>query len=312
MNFRLPILASLIFFAGLHTPISPISADSDFSLPLYYGSDLAEQGFPSPLVHLKIGDHEAIFIVDTGGAVSTFAAWFAQDVGIEVRDSSATVRGSTGDEMKIRTVSNISGMLGNQVPVRFNEAIVIDFPPIFKTSRLGGLLSPQMLTPAGRAAVLDLRAPTLLFKPFESAEAEVGLKDRGRPEELHVCVNHKSDFPNRLYAAEISVSGVKGTVLLDTGATRTLVSDKSRIGELLRGRGLKGQQSQGVGGAPRDNRSVSGVKVDLAGQNLALASMTIGPVSSECGPDGLLGMDALRSCVLILGVSRAAIKCAVE
>jgi len=66
---------------------SPDSTCADCVIPLYYDSELAKQGFPSPLVHLKIGDHEAAFIIDTGASVSTFAASFAQEADIRVRDS---------------------------------------------------------------------------------------------------------------------------------------------------------------------------------------------------------------------------------
>ncbi len=279
---------------------SPDSTCADCVIPLYYDSELAKQGFPSPLVHLKIGDHEAAFIIDTGASVSTFAASFAQEADIRVRDSTATAVGSTGDNSKIRTASAVSGVLENRIPIHFQQAIVVDFPPIFKTNRLGGLLSPQLLAANGRAAVLDLRKPSLKFKTFDSAFTKLRLMRSDTSEELDVCVNHDSQFVNRLYQVPVFVAGTAGAMLVDTGATRTLATAKSRIGQSLEQRSAEQQHSKGVGGTIQTNRTVTDVRLNLMGQVFRLRSITIGASSSDCGPDRLVGMDVLKSCVLVL------------
>jgi len=309
MHLRLTIAAALMVVTGAHASPSPDSTCADCVIPLYYDSDLVKQGFPSPLVHLRIGDHDAAFIIDTGASVSTFATWFTQEAEVSVQDSTATAVGSTGVKSTVRTASDISGVLENRIPIHIQQAIVVDFPPIFKTNRLGGLLSPQLFAANGRAAILDLRVPSLRFKPFNSAVAELGFKKLNPSDQTHVCVNHDSQFVNRLYQVAISVAGAAGTMLLDTGATRTLVTANSRIGQSLGQRSTEEQHSQGVGGAIQKNRTVSRVQLNFMGQEIPLRSITIGASSSDCGPDGLVGMDVLRSCVLVLDTTRATVKC---
>jgi Aspartyl protease len=309
MRLKLAIGASLIMATRLYASPSPNPTCAECDIPLHYDSELVKQGFPSPLVILRIGDHEAAFIIDTGASVNTFAAWFAEEAGVSIRDSTATAMGSTGASSKLRTASPFSAISENGLPIPIQQAIVVDFPPIFKTNRLGGLLSPQLLAPRGRAAVLDLREPSLRFKPFDSAFIELGLKQMNKAGEPHVCINRGSQFVNRLYLAPISVAGISGAMLVDTGATRTLVTANSRIGQSLAQRSAEGQHSQGVGGPVQTTRTVTDVGLSFVGRELPLRSITIGGSSSDCGPDGLLGMDVLQSCVLILDTSRAAARC---
>jgi Aspartyl protease len=309
MRFVLAIGASLIIATGLYASPSPNLTCADCDIPLHYESELARQGFPSPLVHLRIGEQEATFIIDTGASVNTFAAWFTEAAGLSVRDSTATAMGSTGTSSKLRTASAFSALLENGTPIHIQQAIVVDFPPIFKANRLGGLLSPQLLAPHGRAAVLDLREPSLRFKPFDSAFTELGLKQMNEAEQPHICINHGSQFVNRLYQASIAVAGISGVMLVDTGSTGTLVTANSRIGQSLARQSAQEQHSQGIGGPVQTTRTVTGVGLNFVGQELPPRSITIGGSSSDCGPDGLLGMDVLKSCVLLLGTSRAAARC---
>ena len=61
------------------------------SLPVFYDRALAAQGFPNPLVKARIGGHEGIFIVDTGGA-NVLAKWYADAAGIPSVSSQLCVR----------------------------------------------------------------------------------------------------------------------------------------------------------------------------------------------------------------------------
>jgi hypothetical protein len=309
MIAKCSILASLTVLTGLFARPTLDLAPATFSLPLHYNSKLRHQGFPSPLVRLRVGDHEAVFIVDTGASVNTVAAWFAREARLNVRDSDATVSGSTGHQTKIQTVSNVLGLFENRIPVHLTEANVVDFPPVFQANRLGGLLSPQLLASNGEATVLNLRVPSLKIEPFDSAIAELGLAGPGTYVGTHACTNCESLLFNRQYMVPVSVSGVDAILLLDTGATHTLVTLKSRVGQSLTGRSVAGQHTQGVGGTVEENRSVSQVRVEFAGAKILIDNIIIGGAATDCGPDGLVGMDALRSCVLVLGKSTAAIAC---
>jgi hypothetical protein len=48
------------------------------------------------------------------------------------------------------------------------------------------------------------------------------------------------------------------------------------------------------------------------GGTASTIAVTIGGSAPSCGPDGLIGMDALRQCVLVLGESAFAWSCQAE
>jgi predicted aspartyl protease len=268
-------------------------------------------GFPSPLLRATVRGQPVWFIVDTGASVNTLASWLVSAAHLEARQTTATATGSTGVEKSVRVVANEMIRLDGGRDLTLRKAIVVDFPPIFAEQRIGGLLSPQLLAPGHSASVLDLRVPTLRFEPFELAVARLG---RNRPlisSGSRVCRNAESPFENRQYAASVTADGIAGTLLVDTGATSTLAVAGSRIAAALTGRASETGRTQGVGGDVQTTRKAPNVRFERGGTASTIV-VTIGGSTPSCGPDGLIGMDALRQCILVLGESAFAWSCRAE
>jgi hypothetical protein len=293
----LPIFAlsaSLIPQTGCRTsaPATPAAIE------LQYDEKLSAIGFPSPLLRAAIHGHTAWFIIDTGASVHTLATWFATEAKLVPRATEATTTGSTGAKTPVKAVYGESMHIdGRAVDLQLREAILVDFPPIFRDQRIGGLLSPQLLAPAGMAAILDLHAPRLSFgsPPVDSPGTRV-------------CRNQDSPFTNRLYAAQVTVGSLQSSMLIDTGATGSVALPLSRLAHALSDRASEAGKTQGVGGQATVTRKVPGVTLQFGGGE-ATVSLTIGGAASACAPDGLLGMDALRQCRLVLGESTFAWYC---
>ncbi len=277
------------------------------SVPVHYDSTLSLAGFPNPLVRATIAGRQALFIVDTGAGVHVLAAWFAKAAGLALRDSSTTLQGSTGEKSHTQTATNVEGVFEDGTPLKIDEAAVVDLPPIFQEKQLAGLLSPQMLARPGEAAVLDLREPALNFDSTDEALAQLP-PEAGQVPGGHVCVNPKSQFRNRLYGVQSLIEGVTGVLLLDTGATRTLVAPQSTFALKLSDRSVVVGRIEGVGGAATNGRRVMDVNLNLAGMNMKL-DLSIGGAPGDCGTDGLLGMDVLKKCVIVLGDSKLGLYC---
>jgi hypothetical protein len=99
-------------------------------------------------------------------------------------------------------------------------------------------------------------------------------------------------------------------MLVDTGATGTIFSDKSEIARAIASGGEPdtGPPSEGIGGEVNGRRIVRNVQLLRGGRTVAL-NPSIGEVSAPCDSKGKLGMDALRSCLLILGDRKMAFSC---
>jgi hypothetical protein len=269
------------------------------AVPLQYDAALAEKGFPSPVVRIGVpGQPPALLLVDTGASIHTLAAWFVESAHIDAQAAEGTARGSTGNVSSIRVARDVPLKLENGDALPLTEAIVVDFPPMFGQLRIAGLLSPQLLAPPGQAAVLDLATPSMTIAPVASA-----------PHTGRVCINRESEFRNLSYSVPITILGQHGAMILDTGATSTLIAAGSSIGKALADRSVEGKHTQGLGGEAEATRHVPGVTIRRGGSP-TIADVNLGKSPGPaCGPDGLLGMDALRGCVLVLGESSASIRC---
>src|SRR4051812_22134409 len=266
-------------------------------IALRYDATLAAAGFPSPLLRVTIGGRRVWFIIDTGAGVHTIASWLVNAAGLTTRQSKAVVTGSTGAEQPVRSIEPVRGRLDDGRTLSIGEGIVVEFPPLFQEHEIGGLLSPQLFGTSD-AGVLDLTAPSMTIAPLAIAMARVGEADAT----ARVCRNAASPFTNRSYAVNVTVAGTPASLLVDSGATRTVAGDQSLVAAQLAARAVSGSQTQGVGGALTSSRRVPGVALSFSGATTTL-DLTLGAVAGGCGPDGLLGMDALKNCVLVLGES---------
>ncbi|HXU31510.1 MAG TPA: aspartyl protease family protein [Thermoanaerobaculia bacterium] len=281
--------------------VRPASA----SIPLRYDERLVAAGFPSPAVRLTIGGRSAWFLVDSGAGVSTFAAWFVKNAGLSTVETATTMRDASGRAVPLRVVRGVAGTLPDGSTLKIEAAGIADFPPLFETNELGGLLSPQLLAPNGLAAVLDLRVPELRFEPFENALARLGAT---RVPEAKICEVAGADLANRLYAVPATVGGTSTILLLDSGATDSELQRDSAVARSLSDRTTSGGRTMGISGGEEKRLRAAGTAVGFAGR-LRTLDVSIGAATSPCAPDGLLGIDALRSCALVLGAKEVGMVC---
>ena len=187
------------------------------SLPVFYDRALAAQGFPNPLVKARIGGHEGIFIVDTGGA-NVLAKWYADAAGIPSVSTDSLAKDLSGKSATERFAHRVQGHWSDGQRFTLNEAVVITFPPYFKSLHLGGSVSPRLLAPAGTAAVLDLRTPSIHFVPFARALSD--LRRSGArtvpPDLAEPCRNSNTELANRVYLAPVRSSGITELMQVDT------------------------------------------------------------------------------------------------
>lgn len=293
MRFRALLAASLVAAALTSAPQA-----AERVLTLQYSADLAAIGFPNPILRATVNGQSIAFLIDTGASVHTVAKWFVTAAHLRSTAAGSTLRGSTGAIAQARDAApfQVTTRDGNALDVR--GAAVVDFPQIFADQHIAGLLSPQMLAPAGQAAVLNLRAPSLTFAPIGTAVASLGVPAAGAIAGTHICPT-QGNTPGRLYAVPVTVAGIDADMTVDTGATETTVAS-TRIARALAARASNNGRVQGIGGDTQTAQTVDGVTVVRAGTARKI-TLTLGGTTDGCGPDGLLGMDALRGCTLVLG-----------
>jgi hypothetical protein len=260
-------------------------------IKLQYDPKLVSAGFPSPLLRGTIRGQSVWFLVDTGASVHVIANWFATATKMPTKQIASRARGATGGETRALAAYGESIRVdGIKQDIRLREAAVIELPKLFEEQKIAGLISPQLLAPKNQAAILDLREPKLSFGP--PAEATVGTR---------ICRNPESPFENLMYAAPVTSGEIEAVMVVDTGATTSVVTPSSTLGTALAGRATQGKQIQGVGTATRTARAVPDVPLKFGGGEATVTMAMGGATVSTCGPGGTLGMDVLRQCRLVMG-----------
>jgi hypothetical protein len=305
------LYAALAAFLLIGAPVSAqkfdqasTSAKAIRSLPIFYDPALAATGFPNPFLKAKIAGQEAIFILDTGSNRNFLADWYVRLAKIPTRAmTDSMVNGSVIP----RIAHRIQGRWSDGQRFNLKDTMVVPFPPYFESNHIGGIVSPQFLTPVGLAAVLDLKTPSLRFAPFTRALSDMQQSNpsSGRPPLHQACHSEEAD---QMYLAPVTVAGVTDLVTIDTGATKTVFSDGSNIAHAIADRSEPGPPSEQLAGKMNGERMVRNVQLTRGGRSVEL-NPSIAKPSWPCNSQGLLGMDALRNCLLILGKDQMAFKC---
>ena len=286
-----------------------VSANETRTISLRYDPVLAKGDFPNPAVQLTVNGQSAWFLFDTGVGVHMVASWFADAVGLKTDEAfgeEAQGIDSTGRTVAFRGLRELATRLDDGNPLTLALAAVADFPPEFRQFRIGGALSPQLLADQGQAAALDLRVPELRIEAFEQSVRRLGARRLPR-DQVQVCGSTKDPVPNLVFAIGVSAGGRKGTMALDTGAGVTKLVAQS---VLLRGVKLaSGGQTTGVAGKPQPYRLARGLRMTFGDYHATVDARVVNETRGRCGADGLLGLDAMGRCAIVLSEKELAVAC---
>ena len=186
--------------------------------------------------------------------------------------------------------------------------MVVPFPAYFESNHIGGIVSPQFLTPPGLAAVLDLATPSLQFLPFDRAVSALQKSNLSSvPVPVTQACHSKTGDP--LYFVPVTSTGATDLMGIDTGATNTKFSEESNIAHAIGSRSERaGHVSESLGGGDKGERVVRDVRLQRGGTTVEV-NPSIGKTPASCSVKGQLGMDALRGCLLVLSHDEVAFGC---
>jgi hypothetical protein len=188
--------------------------------------------------------------------------------------------------------------------------LVIAIPEALRKAGIGGILSPQALAVEGRGVVLDLAGGAMNDVPLEEAlQAATTAKGSALPQP-RACGNPQaSSAAGRVFVVDAQIEGAPAVLEIDSGATQSSIFGGSTAGRRIAGR-AKAQATAYAASGKVSVPVLEGARVD-AGAVTATADIDILPGTREvpCHIDGFLGMDVLKSCVLVFGPSMAAGRC---
>lgn len=305
---RRHVLQVVISFAA-SSLVLVVAADATERIPLRYEPALAVADIHSPAARLTVNGKTAWFLFDTGAGTHVLASWFAQGAGLESFDDlGGGVHGldSTGRKLALRTVGAVSALLEDGRSLQLRPGVVLVFPPDLESAQVGGVLSPQLLAQTGDVAALDMRVPELRLEPFADAVRRLAARIV-RKEQRQVCGTGDTAVPNLVFTVRVSTGSARSFLTLDTGAIATKLAGGS---DLAKGRQLTtGAETWGLSGDPQTYSVSRRQKLEFAGYHARVDARVVDTPRDPCGAEGLLGLDALSRCAVVLGREDLAIRC---
>jgi predicted aspartyl protease len=251
-------------------------------------------------------------LVDTGANSHVIASWVARKVGMPLRALGNVGSDHTGHAMSAYAVDHPNVAIDGWGPLADAPMLVTDVPEAIAGIGIGAFVSPQWLAGDAEGIVLDLGAHEMRSAPWDDAVRELAER-RGfaiAPDGVRLCQSHGNLIQGLSFVLPGSVDGRKVDLLLDTGAQRTDLLTTSAAGELLVGRSTPSREQMYAASGLVQARLVRAAQVKVGRWTITTdIDLVPGVADPACPRDGVVSMDALASCTLVVGRKQALGRC---
>lgn len=242
-------------------------------------------------------------LLDTGANSHVIAGWFARRAGLAMKRLGDLGTDHAGRSISTSRVESPGFVVDGWGPLRDGPALVADVPDVIEKLGIGAFLSPQHLAEEDDVVVLDLARADLHSASAEAAALEI--QHRGKAiatNGVRPCIDEGSSIRGLAYVLPALVEGSAAQLLVDTGAQRTDVLSPSRVGRGLEARSVANQEQMYAASGRIQTRIVHGAHIRLGDWSTTTdIDIVPGAADAVCPRDGVVSMDVLRSCVLVLG-----------
>lgn len=272
--------------------------------------ELGGRAFPLPVVNATIAGQPTTLLVDTGANVHVVAGWLARKLALPLEKLGEVGSDHVGKSITTWRSRNTSVTVEGWGAVGTSSVIVTEIPEAIERLGIGGILSPQKLADEGDAVVLDLYRGELRGAWWDDAMKELAGTSLVAEGKQRACEEPDASGPGVAYVVPASIDGQAVSLLVDTGAHRSNVFASSAPGQKLAGRSVADSEPVYTASGKVSARKLQGARL-VAGAFATTSDVGLiqGSPDSACPRDGVLAMDMLRACTLVLGRSRLAGAC---
>jgi hypothetical protein len=265
---------------------------------------------PSPLVRGTIGGRATMMIVDTGAHVPVVASWLAEEAGL-VTTGSIQGRASAGMAVQMRRTDHPAWFIDGWGDLVDRPTAIADLPDTFRRAGIGAIVSPQALATTSAVVVLDLTADRMRLVPRAGwPSAEFRSMDLFALPGARLGTYDSNGLRARSLVAAITIEGTELAVDLDTGTNGITLGRATEVGRALAAKS-KGDRTKGLGAAGEfDATRIDDVSVRFGElETKTSVNLVVGAANASLRTAGLLGMDYLRTCVLVIGQDDLQVSC---
>jgi hypothetical protein len=304
--------------AGIATPPPPAPHPPPKHARLHY--ELDGRMFPLPLVHGSVAGKPTWMIVDTGATTHAIAGSLARAAGLALGKFEGDVTDHGNKALVTYRVEHPQVAIDEWGAMKDAPMLVVEVPAPLEKLGIGAFVSPQRLaeadglggsgvSPDYDAVEMDLAAGTLRTAHFDDAARALQGVRLAPP--VRACRDDATEIRALSFVVPGKISNNEALLLVDTGAQRTDLFGASAAARALAHESVPSKEPILAASGRVSARVVRAVRVNV-GELAVTRDVDLVPGDSDpgCPRDGVVAMDVLRSCVLVLGADRFAASCA--
>ena len=267
--------------------------------------------FPLPLVTGTIAGQPALMLVDTGANSHVIAGWFARKLGLGMKKLGDVGTDHVGKTIATYRIEKPELAIDEWGALAPTPVLATDVPEVIEKLGIGAFISPQRLVEDGDSVVLDLAKGEL--RPAWWDEARYELSAAGVPlvfGEARACEETEGPIKGLAFVVPATIEAQRVDLLVDTGAQHSDVFTASPAGQRLVGQSTVNKEPMYTASGKISARKLKAARVATGAFSVVTdVDLIGGGADSSCPRDGVLAMDVLRSCALLLGRSRVYGRC---
>jgi hypothetical protein len=246
-------------------------------------------------------------IVDTGASHHVVADWLAKETALPVSIAGDRAVDHAGRAQSVGRAEKVKLSISGWDTINVPTILVLSMPPQLRHLGIGGVLAPHLLASPGHATLLDLRGGSMVEEAEEEALRHESESGGARAiSGARVCGGATE---GAVLVVQAAAFGEPAWLKLDSGATNSSLFEGSAAGKRALAKVNGARKEYGASGA-FTSRSVPGARV-MVGEFEAAVELGLeaGAPTAGCPSDGFLGMDVLRSCVVVLRGDQTSARC---
>jgi hypothetical protein len=261
---------------------------------------IGNKPFPLPIVHGSVGGVPTLILVDTGANAHIISGALARKAQLTTKSFGDTGVDHAGRSIDTRRATHPHVHVDNWGDLPDEPVLVTDVPDAVTRLGIGAFLSPQQLASDDASIVLDFQKSEMRqMRRGETLETTSGNALALDPP--RACLDQDSPLQGLAFVVRAQIDGHDTELLVDTGAHHSDLLIGSKTGAALVAQSEPSGESVYAASGKVTPRTVKNAQMRVGALEITRdIDLIPGKQDDFCPRDGVLAMDVLKKCVLVL------------
>jgi hypothetical protein len=261
---------------------------------------LGNKPFPLPLVHGVVAGVPTLILVDTGANAHIISSALARKAQLTTKSFGDVGVDHTGRSIETRRAPHPQMRIEGWGELPDEPMLVTDVPDAVTRLGIGAFLSPQQLASDDFAVVLDFQKSEMRqMHKGEALDNTAGSALALDPPRQ--CLDKDSPLQGLAYVLHGQIEGNDAELMLDTGAHHSDLLATSKPAKALLPKSEPSKESVYAASGKVTPRTVKGAQMRIGAVEVTRdVDLIPGKEDDFCPRDGVLAMDVLKKCVIVI------------